>query len=264
MQSVNSNPSHGPSVSVILPTCNRRELLPRSMGSVLAQGFTDFELIVVDDASTDGTGEFIRGLGDPRIVYLPLPSNRGQAAARNAGIRAARAPFVAFQDSDDEWLPDKLAPQVEALCADASVAMVYGDLLRVPRTGEPYVLEAPALRRGKVVDGRPNLYASYGLGIQTCVIRANVLARTRGFDERMRCFEDLELFLRITRRHRSLRLPRALVRYYENDGVSTTRHRELAARAMLLRRYWLDIFLRKPARLFRERKNIRLGRGIGD
>ena len=89
------------SVSVILPTFNRAALLARSINSVLAQTFGDFELIVVDDGSQDATETVVRDFADERIYYLRLPCNVGLPAARNAGLAQTRGAFVAFQDSDD-------------------------------------------------------------------------------------------------------------------------------------------------------------------
>jgi glycosyltransferase involved in cell wall biosynthesis len=247
-----------PAVSIVLPTYNRRQHLQRAISSVLRQTFADFELIVVDDGSTDGTAEFVKEFDDSRIVCISLPQNRGQAAARNAGIRVARAPLIAFQDSDDEWLDEKLAGQMEILRREPAAAMTYGDLLRFPRTGAPFTIQAPELAPGRLFDNRPTRYASFGIGIQTCVIRAEVLNRIGGFDERLRCFEDLELFLRITRRHKTVRLPRVLVHYFENEGgVSHIEREELAARHFLLWHYCLDILLHKPCWFFEELHSIR-------
>ena len=101
-----------PGISVIIPTYNRAHLISRSAKSVLAQTYPDFELIIVDDGSGDNTEEIIEALADPRIRYLRHESNRGVSAARNTGIRAARGDYIAFQDSDDEWLPQKLEKQL--------------------------------------------------------------------------------------------------------------------------------------------------------
>ena len=99
-----------PTVSVIVPTYNRQPLLPRAIDSVVAQTFGDWEIVLVDDGSTDSTREmadrYSHQLGD-RFVYIPQP-NRGASAARNRGIDVCRGRFVAFLDSDDEFLPTKL------------------------------------------------------------------------------------------------------------------------------------------------------------
>ena len=84
---------------------------------MLRQSFSDFELLVVDDGSTDGTRDVVRGIADPRLRLIETPRNMGASAARNLGIAEARAPWVAFQDSDDEWLPLKLEKQMARLLA---------------------------------------------------------------------------------------------------------------------------------------------------
>lgn len=101
-----------PLISVILPAFNRAQCIGPAIDSVLAQSLTDFELIVVDDGSSDGTGEAAAASGDARVRVLTLPRNCGGNAARNAGIRAAQAPLIAFLDSDDCYLPGKLAATV--------------------------------------------------------------------------------------------------------------------------------------------------------
>lgn len=258
-----NQPDAPPRVSVILPTFNRAEYLARSVGSVLSQTFADFELLVVDDGSTDTSAEVVAGFGDPRIRYVRLRVNHGQAVARNVGIRDAQGQLVAFQDSDDEWVQDKLALQVGVMDARPRVAVVYGDLLRVPAAGEAFVLPAPELRRFTLFDERPTRYATYGLGIQSCLFRRRVLLRLGGFEEQMRCFEDLELLLRLTRWYRSLKLRQVLVRYFETDGVSVVQANEHTARLFLLRRYRLAIRLRCPAWRAQELESIRRGLPLG-
>ena len=101
-----------PTVSVILPTYNRADTLGSAIESVLRQTFDSFELLIVDDGSTDGTGSVLQRITDPRVQVIRNPVNRGVSAARNAGIAEARAPFLAFQDSDDAWRPQKLERQL--------------------------------------------------------------------------------------------------------------------------------------------------------
>ena len=105
---VNSKPGL-PRISVIIPAYNRAGVISRAIDSVFAQDFSDFELIVVDDGSTDSTVEVARGHDDPRLRLVELGRNRGSNAARNAGIKAASAPLIAFLDSDDIYLPHKLS-----------------------------------------------------------------------------------------------------------------------------------------------------------
>src|SRR5438132_12765470 len=102
-----------PTVSVIIATHNRARLLRRAIHSVLAQTFEDWELLVVDDGSTDNTETIAVSLQDLRICYLRHEVNRGLSAARNTGIRISRGEYVAFLDDDDEWLPKKLERELE-------------------------------------------------------------------------------------------------------------------------------------------------------
>jgi glycosyltransferase involved in cell wall biosynthesis len=103
-----------PAVSVIMPVFNRADVVGRAMASVLGQSFADFELIIVDDGSSDGTAAVVESIADPRIRFLRQARNAGGNAARNRGIDEARAPLLTFLDSDDYYLPDKLAAVVAA------------------------------------------------------------------------------------------------------------------------------------------------------
>jgi glycosyltransferase involved in cell wall biosynthesis len=103
-----------PLVSIVLPYRNRVDVLERAVASVLEQTVGDFELILVDDASTDGSAGVVKGLSDPRIRALGTDTRRGAGGARNVGIDAARGRFLAFQDSDDSWLASKLELQLSA------------------------------------------------------------------------------------------------------------------------------------------------------
>ena len=108
-----------PRVSVVIPTYNRAGCLPRAIDSVLAQTFDDYEIIVIDDGSSDNTSEVLAAYGDRVCVVKQV--NQGVSAARNHGIRVARGEFVAFLDSDDEWLPRKLEAQVQYLNSHSDV-----------------------------------------------------------------------------------------------------------------------------------------------
>ena len=110
-----SRSTAAPVVSVIIPAYNRAATLPRAIASVRAQDFSDWELILVDDGSRDASAEAALACGDPRVRVIRHAVNRGAPAARNTGIKEAAGRLIAFLDSDDEWLPGKLGPQVAAL-----------------------------------------------------------------------------------------------------------------------------------------------------
>lgn len=101
-------------VSVVIPTYNRAHVLNRAIRSVLGQTYQHFEIIVVDDGSTDNTEQVVKAIADDRVRYIRHETNKGTAAAaRNTGIRQACGEFIGFVDSDDEWLPGKLQKQVD-------------------------------------------------------------------------------------------------------------------------------------------------------
>src|SRR5687768_11826286 len=98
-----------PTVSIVIPTYDRAALIARSIQSVLNQSYADFELLVIDDGSTDETANVVNAFLDSRMNYVRLPRNAGAAVALNVGIRMSKGKFVSFQGSDDEWLSDNLA-----------------------------------------------------------------------------------------------------------------------------------------------------------
>lgn len=129
---------HSTSVSVVLPTWNRAHLLARAISSVITQLEPADELIVADDGSTDGTAALVAAFG-PSVRHLALP-HRGAGAARNAAWRVARGPLVAFLDSDDRWLPGKLAAQRALLAARPDLVCCFSDF----RTADADGQESPA------------------------------------------------------------------------------------------------------------------------
>src|ERR1700733_13391361 len=131
-------------VSVVLPTYNRALTLERAIESVLNQTFTDFELIIVDDGSTDETRRILskyKGLNNVRLISS---CRRGCSAARNLGVSLSQGRYIAFQDSDDEWIPDKLAKAVTALeNTGPETGVFYSDMLRICTDGSSVDLKSP-------------------------------------------------------------------------------------------------------------------------
>ncbi|MBN1478227.1 glycosyltransferase family 2 protein [Candidatus Sumerlaeota bacterium] len=126
---VNPPREETPTVSIILTTHNRRDLVVRAIGSVQAQTFKDWELIVIDDGSSDGTAEAVMRLAhDDRRIRYHFWANRGLAASRNWGIAVARGTFVTFLDDDDEYMPDHVGRRVAHLAVSTAVDMVTGGL----------------------------------------------------------------------------------------------------------------------------------------
>jgi glycosyltransferase involved in cell wall biosynthesis len=176
-----------PCVSVVIPLYNRAHTIERALSSVERQSFGDLEIIVVDDASQDGGAEKIAGR-DPRIRILRHEANRGAAAARNTGIGAARGEYVAFLDSDDEWLPRKLATQIDLLgrCRRGADAVAAAFILLDDASGRYQTVRAPFRR-----DPRRSLLLGCTVSPgSTLVCRRDYFTGGRLFDERLRRLED--------------------------------------------------------------------------
>ncbi len=184
-----------PIVSVVIPTYNRATLIGRAIHSVLVQTIDDWELIVVDDASTDNTEEVVSSFEDFRIRYYSHQLNRGGSAARNTGIQKARGKYVAFLDSDDEWLPTKLERQLRLLETEESgVGLVYTGMIHVYQSGERTKISPR--HRGDLTG---DLLLRNVVGSSSAVLaRKTVLESTGGFDTDLPSRQDLDMWLRIS------------------------------------------------------------------
>ncbi len=225
-------------VSVVLPTFNRAGTLPRAIDSVLNQTFGDFEIIVVDDGSTDATRAALSRYTDPRIRTIATV-HRGCSAARNTGIAAATGDYIAFQDSDDEWEPRKLATAIASLESDGHRAGVfYSDMLVVLPDGRAEVLASPRVTQGAFIDEGTLDYQVRCIGIQSTVVRRECLERVGGFDETLPRLIDLDLLIRLSDEYPFVRSPEPLVKYYLGPaGISTDRDALVVARRRLLDKY---------------------------
>ena len=199
-------------VSVIMPTHNRLGVLENAIASVQAQHHADWELIVVDDASDDGTAEYVRGLDDERINLVSLPENRGVAGARNAGLEAARGELIAYLDSDNTWHPDYLLVMTGILGdSDFDVAYCAQEIWRTtPSDGRP-ARELEAVRFGPF--NRALLENRNYIDLNAVMQTAEILSRRGGFDEGLPRLVDWELLLRYTDDRAALAVPCVLSRY---------------------------------------------------
>jgi glycosyltransferase involved in cell wall biosynthesis len=208
-----------PLVSVILPTRDRLELLRRAVASVRAQTERRFELIVVDDASSDDTPDYLQQLvaADRRIRIVRNALPGGGGGARNAGIRLSGARWVAFIDDDDEWLPHKLEQQLRILQSDgAAVACSCGYLVR-SRSGASKVM---AVRANTTV--QELLTNNWLGGASTCVCSSEALRDIGGFDPSLRAGQDLDLWVRLRQRGKVAICAETLVIHRAHAGPRIT------------------------------------------
>jgi len=185
-------------ISVVMPTYNHARFIGKAVQSVLRQSCGDFELIVVDNYSQDDTEAIVAAYGDPRIRYVKFANKGIIAAARNHGIGLAKGEYVAFLDSDDLWLPEKLGTQLEAFGRGEDIAMVYSRFKTI--TGE--AVSEQVLPKAKICASGAvfrTLYLKHFVACSGVMVRKNILERAGGFNEApaLVAVEDADLWLRI-------------------------------------------------------------------
>ncbi|HEX8187468.1 MAG TPA: glycosyltransferase [Pyrinomonadaceae bacterium] len=227
-----------PLVSVVMPAFNAERHIAESIESVMGQTCADWELVVVDDGSADGTARVVaRFCADPRVRYVRR-ENGGQAAARNTGIRHTAAPLVAFLDADDLWLPEKLERQLEVL-GRTGADLVYADGYVFFDDGSPERDDAFAVVPGPA-DGATMLrllHEQNRIATLSVVVRRGALERVGLFDEsrRIQNCEDYDLWLRLARAGCGFYgMAERLVRYRRHSASTT--HRESG-----LIRPWIEV-----------------------
>lgn len=205
-------------VSVIVPTYNRAHLVRETIDSILSQTFNDFELIIVDDESTDSTDEVVKSYKDKRIRYFKHQHHGIIAANRNYGIRRAKGKYIAFCDDDDLWFPQKLEKQVQELEKDSQIGLVcnneigfddkgdHGELIKTKLTDQDFTFES--------------LIAVNRVSTSTVLVRKAVLNDVGMMDEspELVAVEDYELWLRIAKKYRVKYIDMPLGKYRTHPG----------------------------------------------
>jgi glycosyltransferase involved in cell wall biosynthesis len=208
-----------PLVSVVIPTYNRAGLLKRAVKSVLNQTYSNFELIIVDDCSTDDTETVAKSFRDSRIRYIRHKKNQGAPAARNNGILASKAQYIAFQDSDDEWLPTKLEKQVNSFSfAPHDLGVVYTSFWLIDQ-GKKTLIPAPDIKKteGKIYT---ELLKKNFVNTPTALVRKECFEKV-GMFENIPRLQDWELWLRLSKHYHFKHLNEPLViAHRQPDSIS--------------------------------------------
>jgi glycosyltransferase involved in cell wall biosynthesis len=227
-------------VSVVLATHDQARWLPETLASVRAQTYTDWELLLVDDGSTDATATIAAGAAaaDARIRHLPGP-HRERAAARNRGLDAATGELVAFLDGDDLWHPEKLARQVAALDAAPDAGLCYTIARYVDADGRPLLIRRPP--RPIAGDVFPSLVRANRMILASVVVRRSALAVAGGFDEALTPLgcEDWDLWLRLARRAPAVVVDDELT-YYRRHAGNTAWRQVLASGLAVVDKHYAD------------------------
>jgi len=241
-----------PLVSVIIPTYNKSQYLREAIKSVLNQTYKNIEVIVVDDGSTDNTKEIVESFNDSRIIYI-FQENKGPAIARNTGIKKAQGRYIAFLDSDDLWLKEKLEKQIDFMEKNSEIGLLGTGCYEMTDKGKII---------GKKIFPTKNKILQKDLIKYNPFIQSSIITKREVFDkvglwydEKFRESEDYELWLRIAGNYKIGNLAELLVmkRYYR-DGLSPVKDREqlyfvLEAKKTAVRRgqypKWCYIYLLK-------------------
>jgi len=246
-----------PIVSVIIPTYNRAHLITRSVKSVLKQTSQNFEIIIVDDYSTYETKDIIKKFKDPRIKYVKNDTNKGAGAARNKRIKCYVGEYLAFQDSDDEWDPEKLEKQMDIFNKKGpKYGVVYTDMFRVLEDNTILYWNSPTIMLGKFINEDTMEYQVYGIGMSSTVIRRVCFEKVGLFDERFPRFIDLELFIRLSNLYNFYLIKEPLVKYYATPGISTDYNAMFIARKLIVEKHYDEI---KKERKFLSKECFRVG-----
>lgn len=211
-------------VSVIIPAYNRGYILPRAVSSVLAQTYPNIECIIIDDGSADNTEQVVKGFSDPRVRYIRHPKNRGLSASRNTGISASHGDFVAFLDSDDEYLNEKIERSLETFRnASEHLGMVASNYFSFPALGKT--------RKHEEIENSSRIFPH----VSSWVLRRRVFEKVGLFDERIVLSEDADFFQRFRKKFHFYFIEEPLLNVYESkDGFFSDSEKYISLRKKCL------------------------------
>ncbi len=218
-------------VSIVIPVYNAAATVRRALESIFAQTFTDYEIVLVDDGSTDQTRAILQQYGD-RIQLVEQP-NRGPSAARNNGVHHSTGEFLAFLDADDQFLPQRLELSVAALLRDPDAALVYSDMIDVNEAGEdlhrshisPETAHAPTMEE--------MLARIWPIIPSTVLMRRAAFDRAGGLREELISAEDIHFWLLMREQGHFIFLPNKLVRFTNGQLFPKVLNRDFGPGAMI-------------------------------
>lgn len=232
-------------VSVVIPTHNRVDLLPRAIRSVQNQTYKDIEIIVVSDGSTDGTDNLMEELSkkDPRIKYISYHPGHNGNYARNTGIKASQGEFIAFLDDDDEWLPTKLEEQLRVMESDEQIGLVYTGTHSVYADDGIEYDSFPKLHGDM---SKQVLYSNFAGSTTTVMLRRNILDKTGLFDEGLPAMQDYDLWIRVCQIAKVGVVSTPMVNYYNynNSGQISANYEKYEYAYSHVNKKYEDLFSR--------------------
>jgi glycosyltransferase involved in cell wall biosynthesis len=214
-------------VSIIMPVYNREQTVKKAIESVLSQTYSHFELIIVDDASTDQSATIIRSIIDERIRYFSHDTNRGGSAARNTGILQAKGKWLAFQDSDDIWKEDKLEKQMQFVFGmnSDSLSIIYTSFTRHKEGIKELIPQRDDRKKHGYI--HKELIEENFISTQTVLLPKECFTPNQLFDEDLPRFQDWELWLRLSLSYPFIWIEEPLVDVYYTEGSISSNHEKL-------------------------------------
>jgi glycosyltransferase involved in cell wall biosynthesis len=227
-------------VSVVIPTYNREKTMSYCLKSVLNQTYPIHEIIIVDDGSTDNTVEIIKSFNDKRIKLIKLPSNKGAQAARNIGIKAATGDYIAFLDSDDIWLPEKIEIQIKEIVKRSKPCIVHGDAwIFIEEKNEKKLFNVPKLEGyiyKQLLGGPGPLYP--------CIlVPRESFEKINYLDEKVPSYQEWDTSIALSKYYEFVFVDQPLFIYYIHKGETISKNKINEARGWeyIVKKYEHDI-----------------------
>jgi glycosyltransferase involved in cell wall biosynthesis len=233
-----ADPAAPPLASIILRAYNSEKHIAEAIDSILAQTCPDFELIIVDDGSTDATAKIIDGFKDPRIVRKNHPSNCGASHASNTGVMASRGTYIGFVDSDDYWLPEKLEEMVRCFSSlPTEYGVVYSDMWEIDPEGNRKYWHSPDMDDPGLINQEIADHRVSWLGNGAVLIKKECYDALGLHDEDFGCYIDREFFMRISQKYRFYHIRKPFYVYRTWQGICSNLYEVCIARLLLLKKY---------------------------
>ena len=220
-------------VTVVIPLYNREDTIGRALLSVINQTYQDIEIIIVDDCSDDKSVEIVESFNDSRLHIIKLNSNEGASSARNIGIKAAKGELIAFQDSDDEWYPEKLSIQIQALL-DTNSDIVASKYQQINQNGKKRIIPIEDIADMNI----PNrILMGNFIGTPTLLCKKSCFTENL-FDSRLPRLQDWDLLIALSRKYNIHFINEVLVdAYLQNNSISIDNNKLEKALAMIFAKY---------------------------
>ena len=242
--------SSNPQVSVVIPTCNRPNLLKRAIQSVLNQSFQDFEIIVIDDGLEKRADNIIKKIDDARVVCIQNEKNLGASVSRNIGIKQAVGKYITFLDDDDEFYPEKIKKQYQILETNfEKIDFVYCIVdVYSQQNGDFIYTQKHTFKEGIQSFFEEALSLKMAVATPSIFCKRNKVLEIGGFDESFPNAEDKDFFIRLSKTSRGFFMNQPLVKVNfspdENDRLSGNLKNRILGRELLLKKYEGDLFKR--------------------